>query len=112
MLKPGPRCICEPGTWFGREGGLRLAQVRLDGMLREFVPRLSVETSARSVAGLLDELEGEFPRLRRRLRDETGAMRPFVRVFVNGEDMRGLDGLQTRLKSKDQVDILHSIQGG
>lgn len=89
-----------------------MAQVKLDGMLREFVPRLSVEARADSIAGLLDELEGEFPKLRRRLRDESGAMRPFVRVFVNGEDMRGLDGLNTRLGPKDQVDILHSIQGG
>lgn len=86
--------------------------VKLDGMLREFVPRLTVEARAESIAGLLDELEGEFPKLRRRLRDETGVMRPFIRVFVNGEDMRGLDGLQTRLSPKDQVDILHSIQGG
>jgi sulfur-carrier protein len=89
-----------------------MAQVKLDGMLREFVPRLSVEAKAESVSGLLDELEGEFPKLRRRLRDESGAMRPFVRVFVNGEDMRALDGLETRLGPKDQVDILHSIQGG
>lgn len=89
-----------------------MAQVKLDGMLREFVPRLSVEARADSVAGLIDELEAEFPKLRRRLRDESGAMRPFVRVFVNGEDMRGLNGLQTPLNPKDQVDILHSIQGG
>ncbi|MGA7860539.1 MAG: MoaD/ThiS family protein [Thermoplasmata archaeon] len=89
-----------------------MPQVKLDGMLRQFVPRLSVEARAESVGGLLDELEGEFPKLRRRLRDESGAVRPFVRVFVNGEDMRGLDGLQTRLGAKDQVDILHSIQGG
>lgn len=89
-----------------------MAQVKLDGMLRDFVPRLSVEARAESIGGLLDELEGEFPKLRRRLRDESGAMRPFVRVFVNGEDMRGLEGLDTRLGPKDQVDILHSIQGG
>lgn len=89
-----------------------MPQVKLDSMLREFVPRLSLNARAESVGGLLDELEGEFPRLRRRLRDESGAMRPFVRVFVNGEDMRGLDGLETRLGPKDQVDILHSIQGG
>jgi sulfur-carrier protein len=89
-----------------------MAQVKLDQMLRQFVPRLTVEANADSVGGLLDVLEGEFPRLRQRLRDESGTMRPFVRVFVNGEDMRGLDGLQTRLGPNDQVDILHSIQGG
>ena len=89
-----------------------MPQVKLDSMLREFVPRLSVDAHSESIGALLDELEGEYPRLRRRLRDEAGAMRPFVRVFVNGEDMRGLDGLKTRLGPKDQVDILHSIQGG
>jgi sulfur-carrier protein len=89
-----------------------MPQVKLDGMLRDFVPRLSVDARAESVGGLFEELEGEFPRLRNRLRDESGAMRPFVRVFVNGEDVRGLDGLQTRIGPKDQVDILHSIQGG
>lgn len=89
-----------------------MPQVKLDGMLRDFVTRLSVDAHATSVSGLLDELEGEFPRLRHRLRDEAGTMRQFVRVFVNGEDVRGLDGLQTRLGPKDQVDILHSIQGG
>jgi molybdopterin synthase sulfur carrier subunit len=89
-----------------------MAQVKLDGMLRPFVPRLSVEAKADSVSGLLDELEAEFPKLQRRLRDESGKMRQFVRVFVNGEDVRGLDGLNTRLAPNDQVDILHSIQGG
>ncbi len=34
-----------------------MAQVKLDSMLREFVPRLSVDTQANSVGGLLDELE-------------------------------------------------------
>jgi len=87
-------------------------QVKFDGMLREFVPRLAVEAKAESVSGLLDELEGDYPKLRRRLRDESGKIRPFVRVFVNGEDVRGLDGMSTRLTRKDQVDILHSIQGG
>ena len=52
-----------------------MAQVKLDSMLREFVPRLSVDTQAESVGGLLDELEREFPRLRRRLRDESGTVR-------------------------------------
>lgn len=92
--------------------GVGTPQVRFDGMLREFVPRLSADSPAGSVEGLIDDLEAQFPRLRRRLRDESGAMRPFVRVFVNGEDVRGLEGLQTRLEPKDQVDILHSIAGG
>ncbi len=93
-------------------GATETATIRLDSMLREFLPRLSVESRATSVERLITDLEGRFPRMQRRLRDETGALRPFVHVFVNGEDIAGLRGLETRLKAADHVDILHSIQGG
>lgn len=89
-----------------------MAAVRLDSMLREFVPRLTLSSEAGSVRGILSDLEVRFPRLRLRVRDEAGAVRRFVRIFVNGEDIRGLKGLETRVGPDDQVDILHSIQGG
>jgi molybdopterin synthase sulfur carrier subunit len=89
-----------------------MASVRLDGMLRQFIPTLTVESSAGSVERVLDELEARYPRMQRRLRDETGALRKFVHVFVNGQDIGALAGLQTRLHATDHVDILHSIQGG
>ena len=81
-------------------------------MLREFIPQLKVETEAGTVERLLVDLEERFPRMQRRLRDETGTLRRFVHVFVNGEDITGLDGIQTPIGPKDHVDILHSIQGG
>jgi sulfur-carrier protein len=89
-----------------------MASVHLDAMLREFVPRQRVALEAADVGALLDGLETQFPRLRFKLRDESGAVRRFVRVFVNGEEIHQLDGLATRLNRDDTVDILHSIQGG
>jgi molybdopterin synthase sulfur carrier subunit len=89
-----------------------MAAVRLDGMLRQFAPQLNVTTKAPSVAGVLDELEAKFPRLRLRLRDETGEVRRFVRIFVNGEEIAHLGGLATPVAGEDRIDILHSIQGG
>ncbi len=89
-----------------------MPKVRLDGMLSEFVRRRTVESEATSVDGLIDELEGDFPRLRHRLRDETRTLRPFVRVYVNGQDIATLRGAQTPLAAGDSVEILHSIQGG
>jgi molybdopterin synthase sulfur carrier subunit len=89
-----------------------MATVRLDGMLSEFVPKKQLDTPATTVEALLDDLEGRFPRLQHRLRDETRAVRPFVRVYVNGEEIRSLDGVKTVLGSHDSVEILHSIQGG
>jgi len=81
-------------------------------MLKEFAPKLKLSTDASTVEGLLDDLETRFPRLRFRLRDELGHVRPFVKVFVNGEEIRDLGGLATPLGATDSIDILHSIQGG
>jgi len=89
-----------------------MASVRLDAMLREFVPTRKVDLDAGNVGALLESLEAKYPRLRFKLRDESGAVRQFVRVFVNGEEIHQLDGLKTPLGHQDTVDILHSIQGG
>jgi molybdopterin synthase sulfur carrier subunit len=89
-----------------------MAEVRLDSMLREFAVPTRTEVKAADVRSLLDELETKYPRLRRRIRDETGAVRRFVRVFVNGEAIDPTNGLATPLTERDRVDILHSIQGG
>jgi molybdopterin synthase sulfur carrier subunit len=89
-----------------------MAEVELDGMLREFGVGRHVRSDAGTVEALLSDLESRYPRLRFRLRDESGALRRFVRVFVNGEDVATRGGLGTPLGSDDRVDILHSIQGG
>jgi sulfur-carrier protein len=89
-----------------------MATVRLDGMLAEYVSKRRLESRAPTVEGLIDELEDQFPKLRHRLRDETRTMRRFVRVYVNGEEIGGLEGVRTPLGAGDSVEILHSIQGG
>ncbi len=89
-----------------------MTAVRLDAFLKAFGATGPYESSANDVDALLDELELRYPRLRLKLRDETGEVRRFVRVFVNGEDIRNGAGRQTRLAGTDKVDILHSIQGG
>jgi molybdopterin converting factor small subunit len=89
-----------------------MASVRLDGMLKEFVPRLKLQTDAITVRMMLEDLERQYPRLRSKLRDETGKIRPYVRVFVNGEDAHELKGLDTPIGPADSIDVLHSIQGG
>ncbi len=89
-----------------------MALVRLDAMLSEYARPRQFRSDAGSVDALLDDLERRYPRLRHRLRDETRAVRRYVRVFVNGTDIRSLGGTRTPLATADAVDILHSIQGG
>jgi sulfur-carrier protein len=86
--------------------------VHLDSWLREFGPRGSEQVTAESVEQLLDVLEDRYPRLRFRIRDETGSIRRYVRVFVDGVDVSGTTGVRTPLTGAREVDILHSIAGG
>ena len=89
-----------------------MPQVHLDSMLSQFVAKRTVDSSAASVGSLLDELEARYPRLKNRLRDEAETVRPFVKIFVNGQEVRPDGKGGPRLAPRDEVDILHSIQGG
>ena len=89
-----------------------MIEVHLDSWLREFGPRGSERVDADSEARLLDLLEVRYPRLKLKLRDETGHLRRYVRVFVDGEDVSGTTGVATPLAGVRTIDILHSIAGG
>lgn len=89
-----------------------LLDVHLDSWLREFGPHGSERVEAESVSSLLDTLEARYPRLKYKLRDETGKIRRYVRVFVDGEDVSGTTGVATSLHGAKNIDILHSIAGG
>ncbi|HTT16106.1 MAG TPA: MoaD/ThiS family protein [Thermoplasmata archaeon] len=89
-----------------------MAEVHLDAMLREFSSRRDFVSEAPTVGDLLDELERDAPRLRYKLRDETGALRRYVKIFVDGEDVSRAPDLRVSLSGVRTVDILHSIAGG
>jgi sulfur-carrier protein len=89
-----------------------MIEVHLDNWLREYGPKGVEKLDAESVDRVIDVLEQRYPRLRFKLRDETGQLRRYVRVFVDGDDVSGTTGLGTPLASARTVDILHSIAGG
>ena len=89
-----------------------MLEVRLDAWLREFGPRTREGAEASTVAELLDVLEARYPRLRFKLRDETGALRRYVKVFVDGAEVPRTVGTGASLSGVRTVDILHSIAGG
>ena len=99
-------------TGFLGDSLVPMLDVHLDGWLREFGPRGPEKVGADSIEHLLDALEGRYPRLRFKLRDETGQLRRHVRVFVDGEDVSGTTGVATSLVGARTVDIIHSIAGG
>jgi acyl dehydratase/molybdopterin converting factor small subunit len=71
-----------------------------------------VQTEGGSLAEAISGLDGSFPGLKERLCDEQGQLRRFVNVYINGEDVRFLSGLQTPLKQGDEVSIVPAVAGG
>ncbi|MCX6498308.1 MAG: MoaD/ThiS family protein [Arthrobacter sp.] len=65
-----------------------------------------------TVRWLLDAVTGDLPALSRRLRDETGAVRRYVNIYVSGNEIRRLQGLGTEVEPGQEVLIIQSVAGG
>lgn len=87
--------------------------VRIPQPLRGLTGDQSTVAGAGATLGAcIAGLEAAFPGMRERLMDETGNLRRFVNVYVNGEDVRFMDGLATVLKDGDEVSIVPAVAGG
>ena len=71
-----------------------------------------VTVTGASVGEVLDALERAYPGIGERLRDDSGQIRRFVNVFVNGQNVRDRDGVETALSSGDEVGIIPAMAGG
>lgn len=65
-----------------------------------------------TVADLLDAVREQHPAVERRIREETGALRRFVNVYVDGDDVRAVAGVATPLRPGSEVLVIPSVAGG
>ena len=87
--------------------------VHIPGALRDYCEGATKLTvSASSVRLALEVLERSHPNLHRRICDETGAVRRHINIFVNTDNVRDGEGLETRLSPGDDVTILPAVSGG
>src|ERR1700712_1061435 len=88
--------------------------VLIPGVLRGECGGASVLTvrSAPVLRALLDELASGYPRLHRRIRSEQLEIRPYVNIYVDGEDCRSIGLLDAPLRVGSEVQILPSVAGG
>lgn len=90
-----------------------MAKVRIPTPLRKLTNNEElVEVNASSVGAAITELQSRYPGIKERLVDDTGAIRRFVNVYVNEEDIRFLQNQDTPLKSGDEISIIPAIAGG
>jgi molybdopterin synthase sulfur carrier subunit len=88
--------------------------VRIPAPLRKVTGEREVVTAdgGGSLLETINRLDQEYPGLKERICDESGELRRFVNIYVNGEDVRFLSGLQTTIKAGDEVSIVPAVAGG
>ena len=88
-------------------------RVRIPSPLRRLTNGVSeVEVQAATLREAVAALEQQYPGLNGRICEETGELRRFVNVYVNGEDVRFLQGLETPVKERDEISIVPAVAGG
>lgn len=87
-------------------------KIHIPAPLRQHTAGLAVvETAGASVQEVLGALGQQYPALSERIL-ENGQVRRFVNVFINDEDIRYLDSLQTAVKDGDEIAIIPAVAGG
>ncbi|WP_030205961.1 MoaD/ThiS family protein [Streptomyces sp. NRRL S-87] len=87
-------------------------EVRIPTILRTYTDGAkAVEANGATIAELFADLESRHTGIEARLIDE-GKLRRFVNVYLNDEDVRFIDGIDTKLADGDSVTILPAVAGG
>lgn len=87
--------------------------VQIPTPLRVYVDQLKeIAVEGDTVATVLDALTTRYPRIRGHLFTDAGAVRNFVNVYVNEEDIRYLQKIDTELKDGDVITIVPAVAGG
>lgn len=88
-------------------------EVRVPQILRKHTGGAKTLTaSGRTVREVLEDLDRQHPGLRERLLEDGGRLHRFVNIYVNDEDVRFIQALDTPLKDGDVVSILPAVAGG
>lgn len=87
--------------------------VRLPTVLRQYAGGQStVKANGATVREVLDDLVLQFPQLNGQVVTEEGSLHKFVNVYVDDDDIRYLDKLETKLSGAETVSILPAVAGG
>jgi molybdopterin converting factor small subunit len=87
--------------------------VRLPTVLRQYAGgQATVKANGETLREVFDDLVLQFPLLSGQVVTEEGALHKFVNVYVNDDDVRFLDKLDTKLTGDETISILPAVAGG
>jgi sulfur-carrier protein len=98
---------------FVHQGGPVAVEVRIPTVFRKFTEgQAVVELEPGTVREVIGQLEARWPQMKGQVVTEKGELHRFVNVYINDEDARYLDKLNTRVGEGDTVSLLPSVAGG
>jgi molybdopterin synthase sulfur carrier subunit len=90
-----------------------MAVVRIPVPLRRFTDGVEeVRAAGATVAAIIDDLDRNYAGMKNRLCEKDGQIRRFVNIYVNDEDIRFLQNLNTAVDETDELSIVPAIAGG
>ncbi len=72
----------------------------------------SVSADGDKLSAVIESLDLQFPGTKERMCEANGELRHFVNIYLNGEDVRYLDGLNSAVSEGDEVSIVPAVAGG
>lgn len=72
----------------------------------------TVEIEAGTVKEVIEQLDRKYPGFQSRVCDDSGQLRRFINIYIDGEDVRFLDGLSTQVPDEAEFSIVLAIAGG
>jgi sulfur-carrier protein len=87
--------------------------VRVPTILRPYTKGESaVQAEGATLSEVLESLDTSYPGIKARVLDESGELRRFVNVYVDNDDVRFAQGLQTSIKDGGEISIIPAVAGG
>jgi sulfur-carrier protein len=88
-------------------------RVRVPTPLRRFTAgNDEIAAAGDSIRAVIEDIEKRHPGMRERLLDDKGELRRFVNIYLNGDDIRFLNQLNSKVKDGDDISIVPAIAGG
>lgn len=71
-----------------------------------------ISATGENIAGLIQAVESEYPGVSEKVLDENGNVKRFINIFVNDDEIRTLQGLDTPVSERDRISIVPAMAGG
>ena len=87
-------------------------EVRVTSVLQKVTGSKSIQADGATIAEVLQGVNERFPGFREQITMEDGSLHRFVNIYINDEDIRFMQQLDTPVESGDVVSILPALAGG